>query len=254
MQTLYFHGSPGSAAELSLFGAERPDGFTVPNRQGVPKVRGFEQRLDYWASLADEMAQHGALTIAGFSMGGYLALSVAARMQSSDVPVHLIAPAAPFQSGDYMDRLNGKPIFKLAQTSGVLLRAVVAMQSLACRTLPALVARQLFAASKGGDALLAKDAQFMEQAAENLRQGVGRGSAQFCEEVLSAVEDWRGLLAEVHNPVSIWHGDADNWAVPEMSDYLAANLPNLAAHNRLAGVSHYSALQHYLSQVVNSPR
>lgn len=56
------------------------------------------------------------------------------------------------------------------------------------------------------------------------------------------VEPWSEILSAISSKVSIWHGEADNWAPIAMSDYLDAHLENVVLLKKCNGLSHYSCL------------
>ncbi len=66
-------------------------------------------------------------------------------------------------------------------------------------------------------------------------------------EIAGYVGDWSAILPKIGHPVTLWHGDADNWAPPAMADALARLLPNGANVHRLQGRSHYTMLQAFLN-------
>lgn len=78
-QTLYFHGLPGSAAELAGFGPEiaaKADVFDVVARYGAAGE-------GYFPRLAESIAARfpiGPLHLVGFSLGAAAALRVARQL------------------------------------------------------------------------------------------------------------------------------------------------------------------------------
>lgn len=77
------------------------------------------------------------------------------------------------------------------------------------------------------------------------------GARGYSRDLLDYVSPWADWVATVEQPVTIWHGAADNWAPPAMADALAAILPNVVRVNRLLGYSHYSTLQVALQELLS---
>ncbi|MEY4838200.1 MAG: hypothetical protein RLZZ475_2059 [Pseudomonadota bacterium] len=106
--TLYFHGLPGSAAELAAFGpdiAARTAGFHVAARGGD------------FARLAEQTAASfpdGPLRLVGFSLGAAAALRVAPHLGERVERIDLVSPAAPLQLGDFLGQMAGAPVFRAA--------------------------------------------------------------------------------------------------------------------------------------------
>ena len=75
------------------------------------------------------------------------------------------------------------------------------------------------------------------------------GAPGYRRELAAYVAPWSDVLAQVTQPVTLWHGTDDTWAPIAMAEALAAALPQVAAVHRLAGLSHYSALAHALALI-----
>ncbi|MCP5397527.1 MAG: alpha/beta hydrolase [Sphingomonadaceae bacterium] len=200
------------------------------------------------ATALDEFAEAGPLRLVGFSLGAAAALRVVPLLETRDLELHLIAPAAPLQLGDFLDRLAGHQVFKLAGRSPRLFRLLTALQGGMARVTPGALMKALFGSAQGDDRALAADPHFCAMLAEVLQASLGQGRAGYCREVEAFVQDWRAVLPQVTCPVHIWQGDADNWVVPDMAQALAGALPDCAPPTLLAGKSHYSALQAYLAE------
>jgi pimeloyl-ACP methyl ester carboxylesterase len=243
---VYFHGIPGSPEELALCGAA--DGIYAPDRAA------FRSDLDstacFDALAADIVARFAEqpLSLIGFSLGSRAALEIAARLGDQVVQIDLVAPAAPLETGDYLDGMAGKPVFALARRSALLFRAFTALQSLLVKLAPRWFCRQLFASAQGADKPLAAQPAFRETIAHIVRHSLQHGAANYRRELLGFVQPWSALLPQIRQPVHLWHGDADNWAPPAMSAALLAALPNAVMEKVEGPLSHYSTLQHFFEQ------
>ncbi len=91
----YLHGVPGGPNELALFGGAPFAGcdLYVPDRTGAaPKD------LDALAAAIGAHFAGQAFDLVGFSLGGFVALEVAARLGAQVARIDLVATAAPLES------------------------------------------------------------------------------------------------------------------------------------------------------------
>ena len=244
--TVYFHGQPGTADELALFGGEEPRGWIVPDRSIGLDTSTIAAHLD---ALADEVRSrcgNRAVKLIGFSLGAYVALEVAARLPDLDLAIDLVSPAAPLATGDYLDHMAGKAVFTLARNRPALFAAMTAGQGLLARLSPGTLGKLLFASAQGGDASLYGDPTFRAAMQQILADAIGRDSRAYRAEVIGYVGDWAAVLEKLTNPVTIWQGQSDNWSPPAMAEALAERLSNVDKVHRLDGCSHYTTLREYL--------
>lgn len=239
--TLYFHGLPGSAAELAGFGPEiaaRAAGFHVP-------VRGGD-----FAHLAQQIAAQfpqGPLRLVGFSLGAAAGLRVAPHLGERVTAIDLVSPAVPLQLGDFLPGMAGAPVFRAALAGRLPFAALTFAQAQAARIAPQKMAAALMATAKGEDRALAADPRFIAALAQSLRHSLLGSRAAYTAEIRAYVADWRADLARVHQPVSIWQGSEDDWTPSAMAEALAAALPSRPQVTMLDGLSHFSTLRHYLA-------
>ena len=248
MTTFYFHGAPGSGHELSLFGQDPPSDWQVVDRSQNTSRSAFNNWLDKFAGEVDAAAKSGSVRLVGFSIGAFVALQVASRLSAKNVTVDLISPAGPLQACDDRQSLAGASVFRLAERSPHLFSIMVSAQSFVARKWPGGLVAALFKSAKGNDVGLAKKAAFRAFMIKNLSIGLGGCSQAYRTEIHAYVDDWRSTLDEVSSAVQIWHGSADNWATPQMGEYLGARLKNSTRVSILPGRSHYSALEWFLGQ------
>jgi len=242
-QTLYFHGLPGSAAELAGFGPEiaaRAAGFHVAARGGD------------FARLAEAIAARlpdGPLHLVGFSLGAHAALRVAPLLGERVAQIDLVSPAAPLQLGDFLSGMAGAPVFRAALAGAVPFAALTFAQAQVARLAPERMAAALMAKARGADRDLAADPRFIASLAQSLRHSLLDSRTAYAAEIRAYVADWRDDLARVPQPVSIWQGREDDWTPPAMAEALAAALPQRPQVTRLPGHSHFSTLRHYLARL-----
>lgn len=248
-QILYFHGLPGGADELNLFGADvarAAEGFHVVDRK-----RGHGADPSYIAYAARIKAQFGEtpLKLVGFSLGASAALRTAALLSNQVVAIDLISAAAPLSLGDYLSDMAGAPVFRLAQSRPRLFGALARLQSVTATMAPNLLYQRLFATANGDDKSLAADPHFKARLINLLRTSLGPDLAVYRVEILDYVTDWRPSLAAITQPVTLHHGSADNWTPIAMAHDLARHLPNVIGIHLHEGSSHYSTLGAYFRRL-----
>jgi len=241
--TLYFHGLPGSAAELAGFGTElaaRAAHVHVVTRGGD------------FARLAEGVAARfsdGPLKLVGFSLGAQAALRVAPLLGKRVERIDLVSPAAPLQLGDFLSGMAGAPVFRAALAGRWPFAALTLVQAQAARIAPQRMAAALMAKAKGEDRALAADPRFIDSLAQSLRHSLIDNRPAYMAEIRAYVGDWRGELARAHQPVRIWQGSEDDWTPPAMAEALAAALPSRPEAEMIEGLSHFSTLRHYLAHL-----
>lgn len=254
---IYFHGIPGNCSELALFGQWGNSRMPVP----FVAERGsmvFELEANrYFDRLADEVKARfsgGRLRFVGFSLGAVAALQVAHRLGDQVIGLDLISAAAPLSTGNYLPQMAGRRVFEIARRHPLAFRTFVKMQSIAVRVAPNLLYKALFATALGADEVLKDDRCFKEVMLDLLRTSLTIDTAAYYHEILFYVQDWSPILAQVSQPVTLWHGTTDNWSPPDMAIALARSLPNCTHINWIEGASHYSTLHAFLDDLRTGTR
>lgn len=241
----YFHGLPGSPRELNLFGLKASDRWYSPDRRTLNLKQGLDDHFDRLA--LDIRARHlnGKGKLIGFSLGAYVALEVASRLPDLSLTIDLVSAAAPLSSHDFLDKMAGKAVFALARDHPALFSALTRAQGFAARITPKLLFDMTFASARGEDRNLRGDPAFRKAMVQIIADCLANDTMNYRREISGYVSDWSQTPSAVPHPVTIWHGQEDNWAPPEMADVLEDSLPNVASVRRLAGQSHYSTLRKY---------
>jgi pimeloyl-ACP methyl ester carboxylesterase len=245
-RTVYLHGLPGSPAELSLAGSD--SAWADPARVFAPDRSALAEGSPALARDIAAWAGNEPIDLIGFSLGGAAALRLAPLLGEQVTRIDLIAPAAPLSLGDFLPDMAGGALFGMARDRPALFGLVCRVQALAARLAPALLVKALLADTRGGDAELARRPEFRALLAAILRQTFANGSGAYRAEIAGYVGDWASALDAVTQPVTIWQGDQDNWVPPQMSRALAARLRAGARLELLPGLSHYSALESFLTR------
>lgn len=227
---VYLHGLPGGPDELKLVSEATPTAFAPDLRDGP---------------VADQIRTRcgdAPVTLVGFSLGAFGAMRFAADHPAQVAHLHLIAPAAPQELGDFLKDMAGGPIFRMARDHPWLFRLVTAVQALVAAVAPDFFARQVFALSQGKDVSLAADPAFRRQWSAVARHCLKGGANAYRAAITAYVAPWSALLGKVTVPTTIWYGTADNWVPPAMAEALAQALPNVACVRQIMDGSHYSTL------------
>jgi pimeloyl-ACP methyl ester carboxylesterase len=250
---VYFHGLPGSGDELALFdgkpNAKLAEVF-VPtrddNRTGIDR----EAYMDSIASQIEARFPDGPIHLIAFSLGAFIAIHIAARLKDRVAKIDLVSAAAPLELGDFLKDMAGEAVFETARSSPFRFKLLVKLQSWAARWIPRILFKAVFANAAGQDRELAADPAFQKGIAAIMGHSLGRNSHAYRSEIAYYVGGWAATLSAVTQPVTLWQGDADNWTPPAMADALQRALPNVCSRRDLKGLSHYSALRHFLEQEV----
>ncbi len=234
---VYLHGLPGSPDEVSLV-CDTPMRFFAPNFRDGP--------LDPQIT-----AQFGTqpVTLIGFSLGAFRALRFAADHPERVAHLHLIAPAAPLELGDFLSQMAGGPIFRLARDRPKLFRLVTRLQAFGSGLAPEIFAALIFAKAQGDDIPLKAKASFLRDWGNIARQCLADGAEAYRDEITAYMAPWSDLLGRVQTPTSIWYGSADNWTPPAMAEALAKALAVAPQVRPIENGSHYSTLAAALTQI-----
>ena len=145
--TAYFHGQPGSPGELALFGATPPPGWWVPERRWAGSTFA-----DHCAALAAELRGRAAgrpVRLAGFSLGAFVAVAVAAQLPDLSLELDLISAAGPLGDGAVLAEMAGGSLFGMARAAPARFAVLARGQGLAARWAPGLLAGALFRSAGG---------------------------------------------------------------------------------------------------------
>jgi pimeloyl-ACP methyl ester carboxylesterase len=249
--TLYFHGLPGSLAELTGFGPDIAQAVSHFHVVAPRDALGMGPRVEYFERLAELIAAQfpkNPLRLVGFSLGAAAALRVASHLDERVVQIDLVSPAAPLQLGDFLEGMAGAPVFRAALAGRAALAALTLVQAQVARLAPGKMAAALMANAQGSDRALASDPRFIAALAQSLRTSLLEQRPAYTAEIRAYVADWRADLARVRQPVAIWQGSEDDWTPPAMAGALADALPGRPKVTMIAGLSHFSTLRHYLAQ------
>jgi pimeloyl-ACP methyl ester carboxylesterase len=247
-----FHGTPGSVAELAWWSdAAQRHGVQLwcVARAALP---AHLQGNAYFAALARVVAASWALApgapplhLAGFSLGGFVALQTALALQQQGCAVaglHLLSAAAPLQGGDFLPHMAGQAVFRMAAQRPSMLRRVAAVQGWLARAWPSLLRRLLFASARSSDLALRISPEFQATVHTVLADALGLGREGYVRDLAAYVSPWGASVAELQTPAWVWHGAQDNWSPPAMAHWLHTHLTQCRGVQMWADQSHYGCL------------
>jgi pimeloyl-ACP methyl ester carboxylesterase len=255
-QAVYFHGIPGSAGEVRLFGADLASQLGAVHVVERPAATVAPDSAAYFRQLAQVIQSRfpaAPLRLIGFSLGASAALRTAPHLGSQVAGIDLISAAAPLTLGNYLGGMAGAPVFKLAKSNPTFFRGLARLQSVAARLAPGSLYDALFASAQGEDRALSANLAFKAAMLPILQQSLGPELAAYRSEILAYVQDWEAELGQVTPPVTLYHGRADNWSPVAMAQDLVRRLPNVAAVHLLEDLSHYSTLRSYWQRYFTQP-
>lgn len=255
-QSVYFHGLPGGAGEVRLFGADLASQLGAVHFVERPAANAAPDSTAYFGQLAKAIQSRfpaAPLRLIGFSLGASATLRTAPYLGSQVIGIDLISAAAPLTLGDYLPEMAGAPVFSLAKSNFALFGGLVRLQSIAARISPGKLYDALFASAQGEDRALSKDPAFKAGMLPVLQQSLGPHRTTYVREIAMYVQDWEAELDQVTQPVTLYHGRADTWSPVAMAQDLARRLPNVEAVHLLDGHSHYSTLRAYWQRYFTQP-
>lgn len=242
---VYFHGAPGSMSECAIL-----DG---PAKQQGLKVVCFDRfsldccddRDAYYQTMATEILEilgdEETVDLVGFSIGAFVALEVSKRLGKRVENIHLISAAAPLSGGNYIDKMAGGFVFRLADRHPRIFYFLTQYQKLLSALAPKTLFKILFASAEGQDMDLSKEKNFQQLIIPTLVACFKTGSAGYMADVKSYVR-WDDDLSWCHARTTNWHGTLDNWSPFEMASALQEAIPGAVNLEALEGLSHYSCL------------
>lgn len=242
---VYFHGAPGGPGECARFdGVARACGVRLAciDRSVVAADLEGEPYFQTLAREVDALAGGAPVTLIGFSLGAFVALRTAPHLAGRIASIHLISAGAPLESGDFLDGMAGKAVFRMAARSPRLFRRLSRFQGWLAAHAPGVLFRMLFATATGRDRDLARDEGFRSEIGAVLKGALACGAGGYVRDVETYVRPWATRLAEVTADTHLWHGAEDNWAPATMAHRLQALVPGVSRIEIMPGLSHYSCL------------
>ncbi len=226
---VYFHGLPGSAAELTLVGS---------GRGRLPWVC---DPLDY-QRFAERAETLGPQRVIGLSLGAFSALQMAVHHPDAVSELVLISPAAPLELSAQASAMAGAVVFKAAKANRFVFAMLTFAQAALAIGSPRLLLGQMFANSCPAEKVLLQNPKFTRCLALGLRDSLWTNASTYRRAVRAYVEPWSQDLERVRCPCTLIHGELDDWVPLGMAMALAEYLPMKASPLVEEGLGHYSTL------------
>ena len=242
---IYFHGSPGSIEECSVF-----ETHAEKNKLRIVCYDRFSidaslKEKDYYQTIANAIkteANGHTFDIIGFSIGCHVAIKISLLLGDQIKSMHLVSSAAPLESGNYLNDMAGGTVFKLAMNYPIIFSALSYWQSFLAKVSPKLIYSILFNSAKGKDSKLSKDSDFIEYIKPILTNAYALQLKGYLRDITQYIKPWQSDLALCSSRVYLWHGTDDNWSPMSMAELLEKELRNASPINEQEGASHYSCL------------
>jgi len=188
--------------------------------------------------------------VIGFSLGAMAAIEIAAKYPQLSKKLSLIAPAAPLELGDFLPDMAGRPVFRAAQQGAIMFRLFTFLQNLGFRLAPEKLIQSMFSESPAADRKLLEDPNFQATLIDGLRSSLGKNSSAYQSSVRRYVKPWAEKLKTIRCPVTLHHGDEDNWAPISMSHALAYQIRSSVDLVTYPKLGHYSTLYETLPTIL----
>jgi pimeloyl-ACP methyl ester carboxylesterase len=261
------HGTPGSGmiypdwAERCASRGVRLASYSRPGYGGSTRLEGrsIAHCAADVAAVADALGAD-RFYVEGHSGGGAHALACAALLPDRVRAAAIIAGAAP-KDGEGLDWWAGNADenleeFRAAELGGDALRplleawrdamlepsgndidkSLASLGSLVSATDRAVVTPELFAFH-----------------VTRRRDSIGRGIWGWFDDDLSEMKPWGFEIDSIKVPVSIWHGEDDNFVPRSHAEWLMAHVPGAAGH-MLPDEGHWSIKERRLNEVLDALR
>jgi len=236
---IYCHGLPGSPEELNFLGREH----TKPARVFGPQHQG--EIAEYFSSTLN-----CKLHVVGFSLGAMAAIKLSVKYANVVNMISLISPAAPLELGNFLPEMAGRFVFQLASRSPIQFRVLTELQKYGAILSSEIVINTMFKGSPESEILLLKDSEFKKALVSGLKESYGKNNSTYRQEIHDYVKPWAHDLAKIQCPVSIYHGEADNWTPIEMAYALQGEISSNVAVFKYPELGHFSTLRKALPLIL----
>ena len=238
---VFHHGTPGSVRPLRAIQRAAHDrglrlvtlsraGYGSSTRQ--PGRRVVDAAADVEAVLA-YLGVPRCLT-AGWSGGGPHALATGAKLSGHVAGVLVIAGVAPYPSAglDFLDGMGEQNIveFGLAEKGEQALRPYLESEAAGLGDIDVAGLIESMATLLPDVDRAALTAEFGEDMAANLGEGVRTGVDGWVDDDLAFVAPWGFSLDEIAVPTFVWQGSEDLMVPFAHGQWLAAHLPGVTPH------------------------
>jgi pimeloyl-ACP methyl ester carboxylesterase len=216
-----------AAAGVRLVTVDRPGyGASDPYPAGaVPTLDGMAADVAHGLEQLGLLDAPGGVALAGWSAGGRVALSLAARLGDAVRSVALLAAPASDDDVPWIPEGYREVLHELRGHPEDAYGALAAMLGGAPRPEGA-AATELVAAGAADEALVARDGALRDRLTSMLEEAFRGGAAGMAADLTAANVPPSGFdPAAVRAPVHLWYGEDDPLVTPAHGEHFAATLP-----------------------------
>jgi pimeloyl-ACP methyl ester carboxylesterase len=237
----YFHGTPSSRIEGSLFGSQALAEalhirLIIPDRPGMGLSNYLPgRRIGDWPADVAALAAHLGLdrfAILGYSGGGPYALACAQAIPEHLARVAVVSGAGPLDQPGLADGIPAANLRFLYMARDHPWRSRLMLRSMGFIT--RFAGKRMTANANAGlpesDRLILSrpemQGQFLKMVQEALRQGPRGAQHDSC----LMVSPWDFRPQDIRMHVELWHGEQDRNAPPAMGRFVAGLIPDSRIH------------------------
>jgi pimeloyl-ACP methyl ester carboxylesterase len=228
----YFHGSPSSRIEFTLFGnedlleklnvcliaADRPG-------SGLSDFQPNRKFLD-WPMDVVALANHLELekfSILGYSGGGPYSAVCAYSIPDRIIKAGIVSGTAPFTEPLLVDgiNVNSRQFMDLSYQKPWLSRMILRSMGLMTRVAPMKVIANAMAALPEADRLIVANLEVQQGFLAMIQEALRHGPRGAQHDTRLMVTAWDFEPKDIQIPVYLWHGEEDQNAPIAMGHYMA---------------------------------
>ena len=238
----YFHGSPSSRVESMLFISEElllslNVRLIAVDRPGMG-LSDFQtnRRILDWSQDVIALVNHldmERFSILAYSLGGPYGLACGFAIPQHLHKVGVVSGAALFTESELMNNINKgtRQFLTMPREKPWLSRLFLwIMLGVIPRIAPKkFIAQAISLLPKPDHAIIANNPTFQKGFINMLHEAMKQGTRGAFHESLLTVTDWGFHLQDIHMPVMLWHGDADQNIPVEMAHFAAKVIPKCEA-------------------------
>ncbi|MCB1772001.1 MAG: alpha/beta hydrolase [Gammaproteobacteria bacterium] len=255
----YCHGFPGSRLEARL--ADAP-ARTLGIRLVAPDRPGFggsdfqpNRRITDWPGDVTALADHLGVDrfhVIGVSGGAPYALAAAAQLQDRVEAVALVCGLGEF-IGDSptagMNSIAAMAIEFRRHWPQLGHWAYAHLIGPVLRRFPDSIFQVLVGHAPDADRDVLADPAVRDAIVASYEEAFRQGSDGPAHELGLITSPWEFNLAQVTQPVQLWHGDADQTVPIAMAERYAENLPDVSTHF-IPGEGHFSLIVRHMQPIL----
>lgn len=263
MPLFYFHGTPSSRVEFSLFGSEEMlQALNVrviaPDRPGSglsdfqPNRRFMDWTKDV-AALADHL-KIDRFAVLGYSGGGVYAVACALAIPERITKAGVVSGTAPFTHPGLTDTIPADNLrfFAFSYEKPWLSHLFLNMMGVMSRLAPKqVIANALATLPEPDRKLVESEPEFQKGFLGMIQEAVRKGPRGGQHDTRLMVTDWDFRPQDIQIPVYWWHGEEDRNAPIAMARYMAETIPNAQA-KFFVNESHLSLFKKNAEEIIRS--